>query len=311
MFETFFKKLSEGSIVLLLVLTPAMFFVKTSLAAIPPDWDVNKLRDEIGQSSAKYDEALFNGSDPNGSFMLRQHAALDAMRSRQFDLEQINAGMGENRIDPYNPDNYTPSNFKPLGAATPSTQPFYVLPDPNNPNPGNTNPFFKGNQGPAQNNQTPTNQPTDNNTGDPNDPYYGGYDENVASQTGETEEPWASKIQHTGLPFGGLITGNVPCSCDSPNYMIFVWDFSSMGLISLLVDEKTRYSKLYEVFTLNVGQYALGTYDPGAVCKINTSSGCISYPTTGVINHGPGVGSSGFMSPTLGTQILRNAPFSF
>lgn len=290
MFETFFKKLSEGSIVLLLVLTPVMFFVKTSLAAIPPDWGVDKLRDEIGRASEKYDEAFFNGSDPNGPFMLRQHAALDAMRSRQFDLEQINAGMGENRIDPYNPDNYTPSNFKPLGAATPATQPFYVLLDPNNPNPGNTNPFFKGNQSPAQNNQPSVNQPANNNLV-------------------EQEEPWGEKIQHTGLPFGGLITGKVPCSCEKLNYMIFLWDFSSMGLITLKVEPPK--SKLWEVFRLDVNQYALGTYDIGGECLIVNGSSCFAYPVNGIINSGPGVGSSGFMSPTQGTQILRNAPFSF
>lgn len=117
-------------------------------------------------------------------------------------------------------------------------------------------------------------------------------EESFAQTQTPAEEPWASKIQHTGLPFGGLITGKVNCTCDMPNYMIFLWDFSSMRLITLLVDEPK--SRLWEVFRLNVNQYALGTYDPIEICSIRVGSDCYPYMTTGVINHGPGVGSSGF-----------------
>jgi hypothetical protein len=129
--------------------------------------------------------------------------------------------------------------------------------------------------------------------------------EKTFAQTDST--PWASKIQHKGVPFGGLITGKVKCTCEPPKYMIFIWDFTSKSLITLKVDEPK--SKLWEVFRLDVNQYALGTYDPKEICKIKTGSGCFNYPVTGVINSGPGVGSSGFMGTSAtGQQIIKNTP---
>jgi hypothetical protein len=110
-----------------------------------------------------------------------------------------------------------------------------------------------------------------------------------------TETPWDQQIHHEGMPFGGLITGRVECTCEPPKYMIFLWDFTSNGLITLLV-ENPGHSRLWETYTLNVGQYALGTYDPQDICKINVGTDCLDYPTTGLINHGPGVGSSGAFS---------------
>lgn len=116
---------------------------------------------------------------------------------------------------------------------------------------------------------------------------------NSASTPQET--PWDQQIHHEGLPFGGLITGKVDCTCEPPKYMIFVWDFTSNGLITLLV-ENPGHSKIWETYTLDVGQYALGTYDPQDICSINVGNSCLDYPTTGLINHGPGVGSSGMFS---------------
>lgn len=109
---------------------------------------------------------------------------------------------------------------------------------------------------------------------------------NVSSGT-----PWAQQIHHTGTPFGGLVTGKVNCTCDNPKYMLFLWDFTSQGLITLLVDPGGQ-SKLYETYFPDTGKFMVGTHTPKNVCSIRTGDKCFNYQVTGLINRGPGAGVS-------------------
>lgn len=109
-----------------------------------------------------------------------------------------------------------------------------------------------------------------------------------------TETPWAEQIHHTGTPWGGLAVGpKIPCTCENPkNYMIGVNDYVSKG--SVFIKYEDMKSKAYLYYDLNIGQYGLGTLDLGGTCSFRVGIDCIDYPVYGIINSGPGFGTSGF-----------------
>lgn len=108
---------------------------------------------------------------------------------------------------------------------------------------------------------------------------------NVFAQTEEVV-----LVNYKGKPFGGLITGLIPCTC-SNNYMIYVADLVSKSIKSIVVSPP--FSKLYLFYTFNPGQWALGTYSSGPKCLVTSTTGCNEIPSDGAINSGPGAGSSG------------------
>jgi hypothetical protein len=266
------SKLFKNLTVIVILIT---FFHVASAAGVPINWNQDRLRSEIRDKELKYEDYFFGGTDPNSPFMLRQQAAIDAMRARLYDLEFTDA-MGFLPPNPsYHPDDFTPQNYIPRGHVTERT-PYDWNPRPQ--------------RGVQNNTNNTTNNRTNNDTGRSDDPYYGGYDQNLASQTGQ-EESWGSKTQHQGEPFGGLVVARMECTCEMPNYIVFLQDFTSQSLKILKVD--TSYSKMYQFYDLNVGQYGVGTYDMNAICRIRVGMDCIPFNVDGVINRGPGAGSSG------------------
>lgn len=109
------------------------------------------------------------------------------------------------------------------------------------------------------------------------------------SHTYAQEEPVV--VNYQGTPFGGIITGLIPCTC-SNNYLIYVVDLVSRSVKSIVVSPP--FSRLYLFYTFNPGQWALGTFSPGPICLVTTTTGCNEIPSDGAINSGPGAGSSGF-----------------
>lgn len=153
-----------------------------------------------------------------------------------------------------------------------------------------------------------------NDTGADNDPYYGGYAENLSSQTeapaGTSDLGWDQQIHHTGTPWGGLVVGpKIPCNCENPkSYMVSVNDYVSKGTVYIKYED--MYSKAYMFWDLNPGQYGLGTLDLGGVCKINMGQ-CVDYPVYGIINRGPGFGSSGSMGLSFPSILGSENPIDF
>jgi hypothetical protein len=106
--------------------------------------------------------------------------------------------------------------------------------------------------------------------------------------------PWASRKQHTGEPFGGLVTFKLKCDCpqEKPgNYAVILIDYVSKQAIWLKKDEK---SKMYEHWVLEVNRYGLGTYDKGGMCYSKIFDPQCRKPLKmhGTLNRGPGTGTS-------------------
>lgn len=117
------------------------------------------------------------------------------------------------------------------------------------------------------------------------------------------ELPWGEKIQHQGVPFGGLVIERIPCDCEDPTgkykYTVIMNEYVEKTTKKFKID--IPYTKFYLFYELNVGQYGLGTYDPGGKCYTKKVDPECKVPliVDGVINHGPGVGSSGIMGSGL------------
>jgi len=110
------------------------------------------------------------------------------------------------------------------------------------------------------------------------------------------ELPWGEQIHHEGIPFGGLVVARIECDCEGPQkYTVFMNEFTEQALKKLKVD--IPYTKFYLFYDLQPGQYGLGTYDMGGTCYSRQIDPQCRTPliVDGVINHGPGVGSSGTM----------------
>jgi len=101
-----------------------------------------------------------------------------------------------------------------------------------------------------------------------------------------------SGLTHMGIPFGGMIMGEILCTCHPPHKLIIVQEYTTNSEKRILV--APPFSRLYQHWTMNPGQYVLGTYTPGPRCFIRVSLYCFPLPTDGMINTGPGAGSSGF-----------------
>lgn len=273
-----FKRIPTLAIFAVLIAIPLLFLFKTNtkdssvalftknLSAVPMSWDLDKVRSEISRSETKYNDAFFNGSDPNGSFMKTQEASMAGMRARQYDLESEQA-LGYS-LNTYNPDDYTTSNYVSDGSPTPGAR---------------YEPKTSSNS--TSNNQT-------NDTKLEDDPYYAGSEKNFESQTSQ-DTPWDQQKHHQGDPWGGLVVSRISCTCEQPNYIVILNDFVIKGQRVLKVDyQKTGFYLFYD---LKPGQYGLGTFDKNAICKIRVGNKCLNFQVDGVINKGPGFGSSGVM----------------
>lgn len=264
------KKFFQGSSLLLIVLFLIMLMAKTdikdfalvqgtSLAAVPMSWNLDQVRNNITRYEQRYERYYFEkGLDPNSNFMLRQEAAMAAMRKRQNDLEfeQI---FGTYPPDPYYPDDYKLKNFISDGNPTPR-----VSYDP----------------GAERQNALENLYDTSNNWGNPDD---------VSSGADQSDLPWGSQTHHQGIPFGGQVIQTLPCDCEGPGtYISYVNDTVSKSGIWLKVDSS---SKMYEYWHLIPNRYGVGTYDPVATCSM-TINQCYPAPVTGIINRGPGAGTS-------------------
>lgn len=283
-----FRKIPSLAIFAVLIAVPLLFLFKTNikdnsvasftknLSAVPMSWDLDKVRSEISRSETKYNDAFFNGSDPNGSFMKTQEASMAGMRARQYDLESEQA-LGYS-LNTYNPDDYTSSKFMSDGRPTPAAR--YEPGAPKN----------TSQNKPATDKTKPNT--TTNDTGLEDDPYYAGSEKNFESQTSQ-DTPWDQQKHHQGDPWGGLVVSRISCTCEQPNYIVILNDFVIKGSRVLKVDyQKTGFYLFYD---LKPGQYGLGTFDKNAICKIRVGNKCINFQVDGVINKGPGFGSSGVM----------------
>lgn len=235
----------------------------SSLAAVPMTWDLGRVRSEIKKFEQRYENYFFSGKDPNSSFMKRQEAAMEALRARQYDLEAVDS-LGYS-LDTYNPKDYRLENF--VSSGNPTQNVFY---DPKVKATESSN-LQKLNTLLGQ--QNPQNQ---------------------------QELPWGEQIHHDGVPFGGLVVARIECDCEGPQkYTVFMMEFTEKTLKKLKVD--IPYTKFYLFYDLQPGQYGLGTYDMGGTCYSRQIDPQCRTPliVDGVINHGPGVGSSGVMGPSF------------
>lgn len=242
---------------------------KIGLAAVPMGWNVDKLRSEIRRFEQRYDRYYFEHSkDPNSAFMLKQEAAMEAMRARQYDLEFQEIFGYENPL-PYNPRDYTAANFVSTGQPTQNVS--YT--------PGE-NPFADNLAG---NN---TYEELFNNPENHMDP------DLAAQMLGEGEsQPYSVEGKnHEGEPWGGLVVSRIECTCEPPNYMVIMNDYVRNSQIFLKYEQGK--SRAYMYWDLRPNSYGLGTMDMGGVCKIRIGQDCLNYQVTGIINSGPGFGSS-------------------
>ncbi len=279
-----FKNIFQGSTVLILALILIMFVVKTdfdpavlkdaSVAAVPMGWNVDRLRSEIAQAEKRYENFYYDkGRDPNSNFMRRQEANIAAMKARQYDLE-FQKLMGTPNPFPYKPENYTLKNFVSDGNPTPS-----VAYEPKS------------------------------NISDSNLPING-----IGDAGQSTETPWAEQIHHQGEPFGGLVQFRIECDCEpapieGQKYVVFMWEFVTNSVKLLKVD--LPYTKFYLFYDLQPGQYGLGTYDMGGECYSRRVDPQCQIPlrVDGVINRGPGVGSSGIMPSDMSDLPMGDGNF--
>ena len=91
----------------------------------------------------------------------------------------------------------------------------------------------------------------------------------------------------TGLPFGGLVTSVIPCTC-SANLAIWfapLW-LGNVPVIGSLVYQPSS-TFLYPGYLIGVpGAWHLGEYSPGVpACYVIVPGGCVLIPTYGVIQY--------------------------
>lgn len=111
----------------------------------------------------------------------------------------------------------------------------------------------------------------------------------------QAEVPWAEQIHHTGEPWGGLVTFRYPCDCEKSkkNYFVILNDYVRNKSIFLKYEDKKSHAYMY--WELKVGGYGLGTMDVGGTCYTTFYDPKCERPLNvdGIINSGPGFGSSG------------------
>jgi len=107
----------------------------------------------------------------------------------------------------------------------------------------------------------------------------------------------SSGLSHQGFPFGGPIQFILDCTCEMPNKLLIVLDFTTHA--SKFIKWESGKSKMYDFSqggNFKIGQYILGTADFGGVCKYKVGNNCIDIKLDGIINAGPGAGTSGPLS---------------
>ena len=267
-----FKKVSK--IILVVVFVTYLFIGNFTFAAapiVPMNWDLNQIRKEVTRRENIYDNYYFNGRDPNSTFMRRQEATISAFKARQYDLEFQQTMGYPNPYNAFNPEDYSLDKYVSDGKPTPNVN--------YDPNQNITNPANGANNLTEGLTETGSDTPTSD---------------------------WASKIQHQGDPWGGLVVGRVECTCEPPNYIVFINDYVINSTRTLKVD--FAYTGFYLFYDLKPGQYGLGTFDKDAICKIRMGNNCVNYKVDGVINRGPGFGSSGIMLPGMDSSSLPTGP---
>ena len=85
-----------------------------------------------------------------------------------------------------------------------------------------------------------------------------------------------------GLPFGGMKTGTLTCTC-SDYEVLYINDYRSGGSLSLLYQAGA--SKLYANNNV-MGQYLLGEYQPGSgECLMEAGTDCTTVSTDGMLTY--------------------------
>lgn len=90
------------------------------------------------------------------------------------------------------------------------------------------------------------------------------------------------KAHASGLPFGGLKTGTLTCTC-SGNTLLYINDYKSGGSLSLVY--QAGGSKLYSNNNV-MGQYLLGEYQPGSgECLMESGPDCTTISSDGLLSY--------------------------
>lgn len=89
-----------------------------------------------------------------------------------------------------------------------------------------------------------------------------------------------SPAQAVGVPFGGIISVSMPCSC-SGNWLVIVAGFPS-GYVPLVVQPGVTIPfPFYSLY--KPGAFTKGDYVPGGVCLM-PGTPCWTFPVLGTIN---------------------------
>lgn len=102
------------------------------------------------------------------------------------------------------------------------------------------------------------------------------------------------KAEDIELPYGGIRTTTVPCTCTPPNLHVTVFDYRTKRALPLLYVPSV--SVLYSYFNVETSTYLLGSYITApatGLCKITVTGGdCEDLYYEGIMGYQPGTGTS-------------------
>lgn len=113
--------------------------------------------------------------------------------------------------------------------------------------------------------------------------------------------PQAAKAIDTGVPFGGYVTGYIPCTCSAGAAVLYTPFFTGSAVPSTGTLWLNPTSLLYSFFVPGLPtSWDLGSYTPGAggcwIIAPNPADPCLPVPTLGSIQY-------------MGTSIVGASPY--
>lgn len=92
------------------------------------------------------------------------------------------------------------------------------------------------------------------------------------------------------MPFGGMVSFMMPCTCGEPNQWLFMAPLhlgAPSPVVGPLIYAPLRTLPgitLFDYYSVRIGGYLLGNYTPGVQsCQIYVGTGCVPLPALGEI----------------------------
>ena len=105
-----------------------------------------------------------------------------------------------------------------------------------------------------------------------------------------SENPTKTLAQSSEIPFGGMHTIFIQCTCSGANQLHYIFDYASNSLLGLVYQPGA--SILYMNFNV-YGTFQKGSYAPGSgQCQIITGPSCSTIKSDGQYGNMPGTGTS-------------------